>query len=184
MLLKLSYMGPLKIRAYLQVNDETRKLVLSANDNETPEHLALKLAAFLVFWKDDPVVDPSLKSSALAGQALRPDLLSTNIEGSVGLWIDCGNTSENKLGKALRRWPDARIAVLKENERQALAQREVLKAKVPKSDRIQIYYFPQGEFKTWMSCLAENAEVIGEANDAGMNLVINENVFVVDMGKC
>jgi len=177
-------MYPLKIRAYMQVNDQVRKLMLSAIENETAEHLGLKLAAFLLFWKEELVVDPSLKSTALSGQTFRPDLLGTNIEGSVGMWVECGNTSDHKLGKALRRWPDARIVILKENQRQALAQRDMLKAKVPKSDRIAVYYFPDGEFKNWMNCLSENAEVIGEANDAGLNLVVNENLFVVDMGKC
>jgi len=177
-------MLPLKIRADLQVNNGSRKLVLVAVENEKPEHLGMKLAAYLLLWKDELVVDPSLKSPALTGQAFRPDLLGADITGSTAVWVECGNTSDHKLGKVLRRWPEARFMVLKEHRRAAEAFREILAAKVAKSERVRICYWPDGAFAEWMGCLSEKTEIIGETNDSSMNLVVNERVYMVDMLKC
>ena len=168
----------------MSVNSESRKLVLVAIENEKPEHLGLKLAAYLLFWKENLTVDPSLKSSALAGQPFRPDLLGTDITGSTAAWVECGNTTEHKIGKVLRRWPAARIAVVKEYQRVAEDFRRMLSAKVPKSERVEVYYWPEGGFKEWMECLSEKTEIIGEANDAGFNLVVNERVYLADIRKC
>ena len=177
-------MHPLKIRADLSVNDGSRKLILAVGDNEKPEHLGLKLAAFLLFWKEDLTVAPSLKCAALTGQAFRPDLLGSDITGSVAVWVECGNTSEHKIEKVLKRWPDARVVVVKEHRREGEAYRERLTAKVPKSERVRIYFWPDGTFAEWMDCLSERTEIIGESNDAGFNLVVNERVYVVDILKC
>ncbi|MFH2204649.1 MAG: YaeQ family protein, partial [Elusimicrobiota bacterium] len=177
-------MFPLKIRADLQVNSASRKLVLAAVENETPEHLGLKLAAYLLFWDEELIVDPGLKTAALTGQSFRPDLLGSDITGSVATWVECGNTSDHKLGKVLRRWPEARVVVLKEHPRGARAYRETLQAKVGKSERVRILCWPDGAFVEWMRCLSEKTEIVGEANDSSLNLVVNEQLCMVDMLKC
>lgn len=52
------------------------------------------------------------------------------------------------------------------------------------SECVEVYYWPEGAFKEWMDCLSEKTEIIGEANDAGFNLVVNERVYLADMRKC
>lgn len=168
----------------MHVNEGNKKLVMAAMANEKSEHLGLKLAAFLLFWDLDLIVDPGLTTPALTGQSFRPDLLASDVTGSVAVWIECGNTSENKIGKVLRRWPDARVIVIKENQRSAEAYRNTLTAKVPKSERVEFRYWPDRTFQEWMDCLSEKTEIVGESNDTSLNLVVNENMCVVDMLKC
>lgn len=174
-------MFPNKIRADLRVNDGWRKLVLAPGDNEKPQHLGLKLAAYLLFWAEDLTVDPSVKHPALAGQDFRPDLLGVDVSGAVSLWVECGNTSQNKLTKVLRRWPQARVVVVKEAPGEARRFRQVLSEGVPRSERVEVYAWPEGRFGDWMRCLSEKTEVFGESGGVGLNLVVNEQVYVADL---
>jgi hypothetical protein len=176
-------MGPQKIRADLHVNGDNRKLVLATIENETTEHLGLKLAAYLLFWKEELVVLPSLKHPALIGQAFRPDLMATNIEGSVSVWVECGNTSLHKLGKVLRKWPQARVVVFKDQPVQAENFRRSLKGVVPKPERVEVFGWPAGGFKNWMNCLSEKTDVIGDAADVSFNLVVNGEVYLEDLKR-
>lgn len=176
-------MLPLKIRADLNVNHGSRKLVLTAVEPEKPQHLGLKLAAYLLFWDEELTVQPSLNHHALTGQPFRPDLLGTDITGSVGIWVECGNTSQNKIQKVLKRWSDARVVVLKERPAEAERFRKVLEDGVPKSGRVEILAWPEGGFKEWMRLLSEKTEIIGEAGGLTLNLVVNEEVCVADLKK-
>lgn len=176
-------MPPYKIRADLRVNDGARKLVLVAIENETPAHLALKLAAYLSFWEQDLSLEASAKHPALAGTEFRPDLLGTDISGQVAQWIECGRTSSNKIEKVLRKWPDATLAVFKESEFVARQfRREVLDA-MPRGERVEVYCWRDGGFAEWMDCLSEKIDVFGECGGVKFNLVIGEKIYTQDLIK-
>lgn len=174
----------MKIRADLNLNGGHRKLVLVPGENEKDEHLALKLAAYLLFWDSELVVDASVKHPALRGQDYRPDLLGVDESGSVGAWVECGNTTLNKLFKALRRWPSARVIVLKEDPARAKRIRSDLAAEVAGSERVEVLAFPAGAFAEWRGRLGEKVEVYGEAGGLSFNLVVNETVFMADLLRC
>ena len=165
----------------MRVNGDWRKLVLVCIENEKPEHLGLKLGAYLSLWEHDLILDASSKHPALMGQAFRPDLMAADITGSVGLWVECGNTSLHKLTKVLRRWPGARIVVYKENPIKAQRFRLDLEKQIPKSGRIEIFAWPQGGFAEWMRILTEKTEVFGEAKEMDFNLVVNEAIYTTDL---
>ncbi|MDE2293658.1 MAG: YaeQ family protein [Elusimicrobia bacterium] len=176
-------MLPSRIRAELQVNGGSRVKVLTCIENETPEHLVIKLAAYLAFWDQDLVLDPGPKHPALSGQEYRPDLLGVDVGGDLSVWVECGNTALNKLGKAARRWPRARIAVFKENEVKAAHLRAELEGVVPDPARVEVYCWPGRAFKEWAGLMAERVEVFGEAQATAFNLVVNERIYATDLLK-
>ena len=47
--------------------------------------------------------------------------------------------------------------------------------------RIEIWYWPEEQFRTWLNALGEKTEIFGEAHEKGMNLVVNEIPYVVDL---
>ena len=51
----------MKLRCDLNVNGGERKLLIVQGPNEPESHLALKLAACLLFWDSEPLVDASVK---------------------------------------------------------------------------------------------------------------------------
>ena len=177
-------MFPVKIRADLHINHDNRKLVLAASETEKPEHLALRLAAFILFWDEELTNAPSSKHPALFGQPFRPDLLGTDITGSVSIWVECGNTSTHKILKVLRRWRQARVIVLKETPTQAQGFRELLQSDVPGSERVEVYSWAAGGFPKWIRCLSEKTDIVGEAGGKTLNLVVNEKVYLADLVKC
>jgi len=174
-------MPPYKIRADMRVNGDWRKLVLVAVENEKPQHLALKLGAYLSFWEHDLILEASSKHTALMGQPFRPDLMAPDITGSMAIWVECGNTSLHKLTKVLRRWPDAKFAVFKEDPQKAERFRMDLEKEVPKSQRVEVYGWPRGAFDEWMRALTEKTEIFGEAKGVGFNLVVNETIYTTDL---
>jgi uncharacterized protein YaeQ len=71
-------------------NEQTEKLVISAFDNESGSHIALKLVAYLMFIKRRPRIDED------AGWQVVPDLIARDDSGDITLWIDCGTVSAKK----------------------------------------------------------------------------------------
>ena len=168
----------MKIRCDLHVNGGSRKLVLMPGPNERADHLALKLAAYLLFWDKEPVVVPSAKHPALLGQEFVPDLMSLDITGAVDLWVECGATTMNKLDKVARRFTHARIVVLTPSAREAERLRSDVAAKLERAPRIEILAWKDGQFTEFARTLAEKTEVYGEAGGHMINAVVNERPVV------
>ncbi len=170
----------MKLRCDLHLNGGSRKLLLVPGPNETPQHLALKLAAYLMFWDFEPIVEASGKHPALLQQEFIPDLMGLDEAGAVRLWVECGNVTLHKIGKLLRRFPAARLVVLKATEREALRLRASLSESLEKGSKIEILAWPGKQFEQWLGIVWEKTEVYGEAGDRNLNLVINEVLVVAD----
>ena len=171
----------MKLRCDLHINGGARKLILVAGPNENADHLALKLAAYILFWKDEPIVGASAKHPALLGQEFVPDLMALDDGGQVRLWVECGQTTINKLAKAARRFPRARIVVMKALEREAARLRGELEAEHGRPGRVEILAWPGGAFKEWLGALQEKTEAYGEGGGLSLNLVINEQPVSADL---
>jgi len=156
-------------------------VVMSVQKEETREHVALRLAAFALFWGYDPKAELSLKHPALVGQEFRPDLIALNEGGEIVLWLECGNVSLNKLDKLTRRYPSARLAVLKATAPEARRMRRDLTEGVPRQDAIEIFAWPGDSFKEWMHAVGETVTMVGETTDRSLNLVINDVPVAVDL---
>lgn len=171
----------MKLRCDLHVNGGARKLVLIPGLNEPVDHLALKLAAYLLFWDREPVVAPSAKHPALLGQEFIPDLMALDLTGALDLWIECGVTTMNKLDKTARRFSQARLVVLTPHPRQARRLREEVEGKIERAARVEILSFEDGQFAEFARALIEKTEVYGEAGGHLINAVINERPVVSEL---
>jgi len=173
-----------KIRCDLHVNGGNKKLLLVAGPSETEDHLALKLAAFLMFWEQDPIINPSVKTPFLASYEFLPDLIALDAGGDCKLWVECGTATMHKMTKLTRRLPNARIVVLKENERGAVRLRadvaELFKDQPDRAEKVEIWAWQGGSFKDWARALGEKTEVYGEAGELSINAVVNDTPVAVD----
>ncbi len=174
----------MQIRCTVQMDQVSRKLVLVGQDSETAEHLALKLAGFVLFFNENPTVAMSLKSPALAGQEFKPDLLCLNEHGETGIWIECGNVATYKLDKLLRRNRNARIVVLKGTLNEANNLRRALgKNDIKNAQNLEILSFPDGQFDSWLAAMDESMEIFGESAPNSFNLVANATPFSFEFVK-
>src|SRR6267142_331465 len=102
----------MQVRCRVQLGETVKKLVLTGQENETAELVALKLAAYVLFFDLNPQTDISSRHPAISQQEFRPDLLALDESGAIKLWVECGNVTTHKLDKLIRRYRDARIVVL------------------------------------------------------------------------
>ena len=168
----------MQFRCNIQVNQRTKKLVLTGQNTETLENMALKLAAYVLFFDMNPIVDVSMKHHAIIGQEFRPDLLCLTEFGETAAWIECGNVTTHKLDKLLRRNRNARIIVVKSSVREAKNLRAAFeKNDIANSDRAEIYAFPEGIFEQWTGMMDDSIDVIGESEHGAFNLVANAGLF-------
>ena len=173
----------MQIRAFLQLDNFSRRIVLSSAENETLEHLALKLAALALFIKWNPVLELSSKSAVAMNQEFKPDLAAMDAAGELSLWVECGNVSTNKIEKLARRL-SCRIVALKESVREAENLRRILdKNKVRNREKIEILAFPDAQFKLWMQALEESTEIFGEMSERSFNLVCNATTFNFEFAR-
>src|ERR1700761_7609430 len=110
----------MKIRASLHLGELEETISIFPILQETDEHLALKLAAYIFFAAQKPLILSSAQQhSALANQDFAPDLLAVDLTNQVTLWIECGKTTSNKLEKTVKRFRHARIIILTALPREA-----------------------------------------------------------------
>lgn len=170
----------MKIRADLTINGETRKPYLVSGPSEPDDHLAHRIAAFILFWNDAPTLDATTKTPALANFEFLPDLLAVNDAGEATVWIECGTVTMNKLTKVTRRMPQARIVIMKENERSAAQLRKDLDDQFDRPERIEILAWPENSYKEWAATVGDTIEAFGEADGRTINAVVNEKMVVID----
>ena len=175
----------MKLRCDLHVNGGSRKLLIVQGPNEPEEHLALKLAACVLFWDKEPLLDASAKTPALAQYDFLPDVLGLDEAGGIALWVECGSSTMNKLSKLTRRVPagQGRIVVLKATARDADRLRSEVSEQLDKPQRVEIIAWPGTSFKEWTAAVGEKTEIYGEASELSINAVVNQIPFTVDLER-
>lgn len=172
----------MKIRSTLHVDGKALPLQLFPVLQETDDHLLLKLAAFVFFHAQEPfVVTSPQQHSALVGQDFAPDLMTADDSGQVRLWIQCGKTTLHKLGKITNRFRDTRIWMLMSQPNEAKQMAQSLEEEG--NDRIEVWTFQYGEFERWRKLVREQNDIIGEATETSMNLVINDEMFMTELQR-
>lgn len=171
----------MKLRCELHLGQDVSRVILVPRPEEKLDHLALKLAAFAMFHALGPIVDPSVSHPSLSDFDLKPDLLVINEGGEIKLWIECGVASLNKLDKAARRLPGARVVVIQSTLHEAKQLRVRLQDETKHADRIEIWTWPGTTFTPWMKALQEKNELFGEAHEKSLNLVVNDIPYTVDL---
>ena len=171
----------MKLRCDLNLGSEPTKIYMVSRPEEKMDHLALKLAAVTMFSTLQPLIEPSKDHPALNGYDLRPDVCYLDDMGTINIWIECGNVSINKINKVERRWPQARVIILKALPREAIRMRKDLKKEIRDEERIEVWAWKEGEFKIWYDSLGEKIEIFGEAGEKSLNLVVNETPISADL---
>jgi len=172
------------IRCELNINGGTRRILLVAKEEEPLEHVALRLAAAVLFFDSEPALEAGPKHPAVLDFGFFPDLLVTDKSGAVSVWIECGHVATNKLTKVSRRLRGARLVALRESPEDGRRFREVITNEIPKGEKIEIWAWPKEEFLKWAGALKESSHVYGEASGRSLNLVLNEVPFCVDLISC
>ena len=172
----------MKIRSTIHLDGNAYTLQLFPVLQETDDHLMLKLASFIFFHLKEPIVITSPQQhSALVGQDFAPDLMTADLTNQVTLWIQCGKTTLHKLNKITKRFRDARIWMLMAQPNEA---KEIAKSLESEGNaRIEVWTFKYGEFARWRALVQEQTDIIGEANETSMNLVINNEMFMTELER-
>ncbi len=170
----------MKIRCDLTFNGETRKPFLVSGPSEPDDHLAHRIAAFILFWNDEPMVDASTKTPALANFEFLPDLLAVDAAGEAKLWIECGTITLHKLTKVTRRMPRCRIVIMKETERAAADLRRDLRDQFDRPERVEILAWPAHSYKEWAQTVGHAISACGETDERSISGVVNEQIVVVE----
>lgn len=171
------------LRCELNINGGARRVLVVGNEEETHEHLALRLAAAILFFDGGPV-EPGPNDHALADIGFVPDLMVPDGVGGIKVWIECGNIAVNKLTKVARRIKGGRLVVLKEDADSGRRMREVIRKEINKGERIEVWAWKREDFARWNSALKESNFIYGEASGQSLNLVLNEAAFSVDLVSC
>src|SRR5690348_10834142 len=95
---------------YIFEFDDWPRVIFSSPPGESTWHVALKLLAYLIYHRRNPLVERPV------GQRYKPDLVVVR-DGRVRLWIDCGETSLRKLERVVTANPAARVVIVKDTLR-------------------------------------------------------------------
>ena len=171
------------LRCELNINGGSRRVIIVGNEEETHEHLALRLAAAILFFDGEPV-EPGPSDNALADIGFVPDLMVPDGIGGIKVWVECGNVAVNKLVKVARRIKEGRLVILKEDAEGGRRLRAVIKKEVRNGEKVEVWAWPREEFKRWNDALQESNYIYGEASGQSLNLVLNEAAFSVDLLSC
>jgi len=172
----------MKIRCTLHLDGKTIPFQLFSVLQETDDHVILKLAAFIFFHSLEPlVITSSQQHPSLMGQDFSPDLMTADDTNQVTLWIQCGKTTLHKLDKITKRFRGARIWMLMAHPLEAKQMAESLEDEG--NTRIEVWCFKFGEFARWKNLIQDQNDIIGEATETSMNLVVNSQMFVTDLER-
>jgi uncharacterized protein YaeQ len=172
------------VRCELNINGGTRRILLVAKEEETLDHVALRLTAAILFFDGEPLLEAGPGHQAVADTGFYPDLLVTDEAGGISVWIECGNIANNKLAKVARRLRGARLVVLKESQEDGRRFRAVVQKEISKGEKIEIWAWPKEDFAKWTAAIKESTHVCGEASGRSLNLVMNEVPFDVQLISC
>ena len=172
------------LRCELNINGGSRRVLIVGKEEETPEHLALRLSAAILFFDGDPALEAGPDDPLLADIGFLPDLLVPDGIGGIKVWVECGNVAENKLVKVARRIKEGRLVLLKESAEAGRRQRVVVNAEVRNSDKVDVWAWPKEDFARWKAAIKETNYIYGEASGQSLNLVLNETPFSVDLVSC
>jgi uncharacterized protein YaeQ len=172
----------MKIRSTIHLDGKTTSLPLFPVLQETDDHLMLKLASFIFFYSKEPLVITSPQQhSALIGQDFSPDVMTADDTGQVTLWIQCGKTTLHKLDKITKRFREARLWMLMAQPVEAKLMAASLESEG--NSRFKVWSFKYGEFARWKTLVQEQNDIIGEATETSMNLVINSQMFMTELER-
>ena len=172
------------MRCDLNINGKNRRVMLVVKEEETPEHVALRLAAAILFFDSEPIVEVSPNDPLLADIGFTPDLMVPDGVGAIAAWVECGNIANNKLTKVARRIKEGRLVAIKESVDAGNRLRKVIEHEIRNGEKVEVWAWNREDFAKWLAAVRESNYVYGEASGQSLNLVLNEAVFAVPLVSC
>ena len=92
------------------------KILLAQQENETTNHILLKVLAYLLFFRERIEIEGKLHNENIP---FSPDIVQLDYELRPRLWVECGECSINKLNKLAVKAPEAELWIIKRSEAEA-----------------------------------------------------------------
>ncbi len=156
-------------------------MVLTARDDESVAHLALKLLGICLYWNESPVLDPGPKHAAMLNWDFYPDLMCENECCELSHWIECGRTPFLKLNKLSKRIQDVPVTIIAESPFEGERILQTVTEQVTRPEKMSIVAFPKGEFNRWVGALDPDSYIVGDSNAKNLNIVFNSEIFDLSM---
>ena len=136
--------------------DIPRKLILAQNQTETVAHVALKLLAYLLFYRERIQVETALPDDTIP---FLPDLVQLDYSLHPVLWIECGECTISKLHKLAVKAPEAEIWIVKRTAEDAQQLLLNLEREKLRTGRYHIVGLDREMFEEVTNLLKERNEV-------------------------
>jgi len=128
---------PVNFKFNITKNSGKRITVLRKTPSESSDHIILKLAAYLLFFEDNLLIETK------ASQHYKPDLIKFDKEQTwkVIKWIDCGTIDLKKLFKISKHNRHAEICIFKSSKDSAQILKNKFSKKIKHFSNINYFVF-------------------------------------------
>lgn len=149
------------------------KIIIGQNETETITHVALKLLAFVLFYRERLQIEARLHNDHIP---FEPDLIQLDYQLQPRLWVECGECGVNKLHKLAVKVPDAEIWIVKRSPAAARHLFAAMEKGELRRDRYGLVGFDAALFDEVCGLLRERNEltwVSGEFDPPQMQFDLN-----------
>ena len=92
------------------------KILLAQQENETTNHILLKVIAYLLLFRERIEIEGKLHNDNIP---FSPAIVQLDYELRPRLWVECGECSVSKLNKLAVKVPEAELWIIKRSEPEA-----------------------------------------------------------------
>jgi uncharacterized protein YaeQ len=142
--------------------DLPRKIIIGRQDTETVVHVALKLLAFVFFYRERLQIEVNLRTDSIP---FVPDLVQLDYELRPVLWVECGECSVGKLHKLAVKAPEAELWIVKPSEAAARHLFEAMAKAELRRDRYNVLGLDHDMFGEFCGLIMERNELFWVRGD-------------------
>ena len=172
----------MKLHFDIYLNNSRRGILVCPREEETWEHVALRVTALLTMWPCEPVLETSGDIPAMQNVNMSADAVGINSVGEISCWAECGFTETPRLSKLIKRLPqEARFVLLTPSLETGEKTRAKLRKELRNHQRITILSWQEEQFRLWTATMRDDNFIMGEGTESGLNLVFNDVPFAVNL---
>lgn len=133
------------------------KIIIGCRETETITHVALKLLAFVYFYRERLQIEADLQNDNIP---FTPDLAQMDYEMRPVLWIECGECAVNKLDKLAVKVPEAEIWAIKPSLSSAADLMKAMTREELRTNRYNLLALDQAAFEEFTTHIAGRNEFV------------------------